>query len=476
VLQTQNASIPALAPVAVARHRVVLSWLWCGAGWLLLAAGFLLIFYLLDLLLPPLDRSVLRAGLRGGIGVSLIGLIYQLSRAARARGRQWRAATAGAEMARDRRSPILYLRSFQDDKFSYFNFDKSFEETLASVFRTVGPVIAVARPDETLPPIGAARMQVPEGRWREAVIDLLGRAAIVVIRPGTTSGVLWEVQEAVRRVSPTRLLIAIPPIAGNKQTRAQRDALYGQFRSLVGSVFLVALPEAIGDAAFIAFDAAWQSQLLQAGAKQSYLYRPQSEIRNALIPFLQRLGLPARRPRWELAPATIAVGLIVASGQAIYNDGPEWVPYEPKGARFASALPGDVEQTTEALPTSIGDLEIHTARADWKGIAFRITYTDYPDSVAQSQSRDQILDGSREGAVQNVHGVLLHETPIVLDGVPGRELVIRAEQLKVFMKARLLLVGNQMIAMFAFCPEDEEYPDKNSSNVQKFFDSLRLKL
>jgi len=316
VLQTQNASIPALAPVAVARHRVVLSWLWCGAGRLLLAAGFLLIFYLLDLLLPPLDRSVLRAGLRGGIGVSLIGLIYQLSRAARARGRQWRAATAGAEMARDRRSPILYLRSFQDDKFSYFNFDKSFEETLASVFRTVGPVIAVARPDETLPPIGAARMQVPEGRWREAVIDLLGRAAIVVIRPGTTSGVLWEVQEAVRRVSPTRLLIAIPPIAGNKQTRAQRDALYGQFRSLVGSVFLVALPEAIGDAAFIAFDAAWQSQLLQAGAKQSYLYRPQSEIRNALIPFLQRLGLPARRPRWELAPATIAVGLIVASGQS----------------------------------------------------------------------------------------------------------------------------------------------------------------
>ena len=78
--------------------------------------------------------------------------------------------------------------------------------------------------------------------------------------------------------------------------------------------------------------------------------------------------------------------------------------------------------------------------------------------------------------MQNVHGVLLHETPIILDGVPGRELVIRAEQLKVFMKARLLLVGNQMIAMFAFCPEDEEYPDKNSSNVQKFFDSLRLKL
>ena len=117
-------------------------------------------------------------------------------------------------------------------------------------------------------------------------------------------GVRWEVQEAVRRVSSTRLLIAIPPIAGNKQTRAQRDALYGQFRSLVGSVFLVALPEAIGDAAFIAFDAAWQSQLLQAGAKQSYLYRPQSEIRNALIPFLQRLGLPARRPRTSRLPST----------------------------------------------------------------------------------------------------------------------------------------------------------------------------
>jgi hypothetical protein len=142
---------------AASLRRPWLGFAWSASGWLAMLAGFICLLYLLDKFLPPLDRGVLRAALRGGIGAGLAGLIYQTSRVIGARGRRMRAATAMAEMRRDPRPPVLYFRSFEDDKVSYFNFNSSFEENLAAVFRDVGPVVAIARPDESLPPIGAAR-------------------------------------------------------------------------------------------------------------------------------------------------------------------------------------------------------------------------------------------------------------------------------------------------------------------------------
>lgn len=100
----------------------------------------------------------------------------RMSRARRAvstRGRQMRASTAAAEMTRDPRPPILYFRSFGGDKFSCFSLNFTFEEVLATVFHDAEPVVAIGRPDEPLPPVGAAGMQVGNDQWQAAVTSLL---------------------------------------------------------------------------------------------------------------------------------------------------------------------------------------------------------------------------------------------------------------------------------------------------------------
>ena len=75
--------------------------IWSAAGWIGLVGGFFCIFYVVDLLLPPLDGGILRAGLRGAVSTVLICAIYQASRVTGHHGRQLRAATARAEMLRD---------------------------------------------------------------------------------------------------------------------------------------------------------------------------------------------------------------------------------------------------------------------------------------------------------------------------------------------------------------------------------------
>jgi hypothetical protein len=271
-MSTGNARAPAPLRRVAWRRRPLL-----GAGlrifaWLAMMAAVVLMLYVLDLVLPSLDRGVWRAALRGGIGVGLASALYQASRAVSTRGRQMRASTAAAEMTRDPRPPILYFRSFGDDKFSYFSLNFTFEEILATVFHDAGPVVAIGRPDESLPPVGAARLQVGNDQWQAAVTSLLERAGAVIIRPGVTPGVLWEVSAAIRLVPPECLVIALPPSGGAKKSDPERHEVYARFRELSGGASKVPLPESTGKAAFLMFRADWTPELSAAVDPQSQVF------------------------------------------------------------------------------------------------------------------------------------------------------------------------------------------------------------
>jgi len=418
---------------------------------------------------------LLRAAVRGGVGAGLAALIYQTSRVIGARGRRLRAATATAEMRRDPRPPVLYFRSFEDDKVSYFNFNSSFEEDLAAVFRDVGPVVAIARPDESLPPIGAARLRLDNDKWQEAVTGLLHRAAVVLIRPGLSPGILWEVNATIQLVPPERLLIAIPGFEEAAKKNGGREERYAAFRALANKAFPVPLPEAIGDAAFISFDANWVPRFSGTVSQPSLGYSPRRQMRAALQPFFERLGVPVRKRRWEVSPQVIAMGLILAFNQVVYNAGPDWKPFMPPGGGFSARLPGAVEETQERLSSPAGAIVMHLAQARWKGAQYMVVYADYPQSFLESRTADEILNHARDGALQNSKGRALRETPITLAGNSGRDLVVEVKTEKVLMKSRVFLVGHRLVELIVALPEDQEYPLQNSTDVQTFFDSLQLK-
>lgn len=111
---------------------------------------------------------------------------------------------ASALQQRDKRSPILFLRSFQDDEtyitptswyrcvLSGLRRSLTIEELLVSVLRQDGPVVAIGRPGEHNRPIGAARSYHADDEWQEVIVQLLQSCQRVVLMLGSTENIAWE--------------------------------------------------------------------------------------------------------------------------------------------------------------------------------------------------------------------------------------------------------------------------------------------
>jgi hypothetical protein len=119
--------------------------------------------------------------------------------------RQAFAKSADRLLLEDQRSPVLYLRSFEDeDRLSVE------EEELARVLRHVGPFVAVGRPGEALPALGAARMYLTDDEWQGEVERLMHQASLVILLAGRTPGLGWELRKCRELLNPLRLVILIP--------------------------------------------------------------------------------------------------------------------------------------------------------------------------------------------------------------------------------------------------------------------------
>lgn len=125
-----------------------------------------------------------------------------------------------------------------------------FGYTLQAVCHAFGSVAAIGEPDS--PPIlGADNVYVSDDGWQEKVLELARDARLVIITAGDTPGVAWEVENILRIVEPTRLLLNVPGM-----TQSRRRAHYKAFRERFGTLFPQGLPEAL-PARTLSFDQHW---------------------------------------------------------------------------------------------------------------------------------------------------------------------------------------------------------------------------
>jgi hypothetical protein len=128
-------------------------------------------------------------------------------------GKRIKTKSADEVIKQDARPPVLYLRSFADDKVSAKQLisrlwemaesDLMFsgtteEETLAKAFERIGPCIALGRPGETLAPLGMYRMYFDDREWKEGIGMLLKQARLVILRAGSTESFFWEFREVIK--------------------------------------------------------------------------------------------------------------------------------------------------------------------------------------------------------------------------------------------------------------------------------------
>jgi hypothetical protein len=158
---------------------------------------------------------------------------------------------------------VLFLRSFGSDTASVNLWNQcrrilssnyeTCEESLAVSVQSVGPLVAIGRPGEWLPPLGATRLYVRQN-WEQVVAELVAVSQLVVLRIGRTAGLWWEFEHLLTHCDPLMVLIYLP--------KTDRRAIYDEFRTRTRGLLPHPLPETPGQALFLGFDAEWVPRLL----------------------------------------------------------------------------------------------------------------------------------------------------------------------------------------------------------------------
>ena len=129
-------------------------------------------------------------------------------------------------------------------------------------------MIAIGRPGDRLPPLGAARTYVSDDEWQREVRRLSSDAQAIVVRAGASSGLEWEIGMLLQQEEPEKLLFVffiaglglLGPIDAQRASSRERDVLYSLWLEQAWSHLHgdVRLPESLGENSFLSVDRNWQ--------------------------------------------------------------------------------------------------------------------------------------------------------------------------------------------------------------------------
>ncbi len=194
-----------------------------GGGYLLMVVGGLLVFGGFSGLRPSVHKSAwpyLVGVLLAVAGALTLLLATKLLR----QGRKHLVSilSLGTVPAGDF---VIYLRSFTDDtrltkvKLAQRSstgppvtvaVPRTEEEQLRAAVRPFGQLVAVGRPGEALPELGAQRGYLRGDSWQDAVVAMMREARLVLLVAGLSQSLRWEMATAVANVSPQQLVLLIP--------------------------------------------------------------------------------------------------------------------------------------------------------------------------------------------------------------------------------------------------------------------------
>jgi hypothetical protein len=157
-------------------------------------------------------------------------VVFTLTRALWRVGRRLNRRRRNEIILRDK-PPVLLLRSFTDDVAGIppnaliprlFRRRKRLEETIGEQLTGAGPFVAIGRPGERLPQLGASRFYLDDSDWQEVVEAFIARSDLIVMIAGKTSWIQWELTNVLKQDRIAALLIVFPRITeGDRNERWQ---------------------------------------------------------------------------------------------------------------------------------------------------------------------------------------------------------------------------------------------------------------
>jgi hypothetical protein len=186
----------------------------------------------------------------------------------------------------DTREPVLYLRAFYEESVpNVIYYDKAgTDETLAKVFKNVGPLVAVGKPSNKQQPLGAIRVYFNDEVWQENVKTLMSMSKLVVIQAGCSPGLEWEIATAIKYLKPQQLLFTF--LSWQELEKASRQSKFIEFATQLKLVSNFDLPKQIDDAYFLYFDREWNPHFAWLSRWKIFFFFPPSSLLYLLM------GLP----------------------------------------------------------------------------------------------------------------------------------------------------------------------------------------
>lgn len=134
------------------------------------------------------------------------------------RARRYFQVDARSLLSTDRRAPVLFLRSFNDDERHRYAqtqramLDFSLETRLTNHLLHFGPFVAVGSPDEAVPQPGAARVRLSDDQWQRQVLAWMQQASLIVMYVGRTTWVNWELGRVLDSGRQHSLILLFPEV------------------------------------------------------------------------------------------------------------------------------------------------------------------------------------------------------------------------------------------------------------------------
>lgn len=206
---------------ADAKGKTILGASYVTISWVLLFAGVAAIW--VAMVRSDRGEAVLRWVIPMLVGLGLLAVATAVMIGAKKTLSQTRPIRFGRDAAPD---DTLFLRSFNDDAMRFRGIDPNvgmfgvfrgmrsrFEELVASFTSRNSPLIAIGKPGEPLPQLGAARTYVSDDEWQSAVEDTAHRVDSIILVAGTTDGLSWELSHLREWGLAHKVTILLPPVA-----------------------------------------------------------------------------------------------------------------------------------------------------------------------------------------------------------------------------------------------------------------------
>lgn len=144
----------------------------------------------------------------------------------------------------------------------------------------------------------------------------------------------------------------------------------------------------------------------------------------------------------------------------------DWKLYSYPADGFQASYPSIPEITKKEVPTEAGSFDLHTYIVEADSAALFVGVCDYGAKI-EGKYPDVLLQGAKNGALQNSNAHLIGEKKITLGAYPGIEFQSASDNAQI--TARIYVVGRILYQTLVVAPLDKPYPE-----TARFLDSFQL--